>query len=214
MITDLQRQVRTLVARLPQRLEIALAGGAALIVSGIVNRVTEDLDFFLPHPRPVGGALGGLEEEMAAAGLQVDRLRGTETFARLRVESDADITYVDLATDARLMPAVHTPDGPVLAESDLAADKTLVLTGRAETRDYVDFHALAHRFDLDELCTLAEAKDGGFRAAQLGAALSFIVERHRDGFDLDDAAYRELRSFALSTARTLQLCDQRDPYGL
>ena len=103
---------------------------------------------------------------MAAVGLQVDRLRCTKTFARLRVESDADITYVDLATDARLMPAVHTPDGPVLAESDLAADKTLALTGRAETRDYVDFHALAHRFDLDELCTLAEAKDGGFRAAQ------------------------------------------------
>ena len=65
----------------------------------------------------------GLEE----AGLRVTRLRASDTYARLLVESDTDATYVDLATDYRLMPALETAEGLILAGRELAADKTLAL---------------------------------------------------------------------------------------
>ena len=182
---------------------MALAGGAALIVTGVVRRGTEDLDFFAAHPEPVAPILDALETELAAVGLRVTRLRASDTYARLLIESHTDATHIDLATDYRLMPALQTPEGPILADRELAADKTLALTGRAEPRDYIDFRALAQRFSLTELCNLAASKDGGFTPSLLAAALDYIDEHDRPLFDVDDEAYAELVAFAKSTARHL-----------
>ena len=102
------------------------------------------------------------------------------------------------------MPALQTAQGAVLSERELATDKTLALAGRAEARDYIDFQALAQRFTLDELCTLAASKDTGFKPSHLAEALNFIDERDRSTFNLDDDAYQQLRSFAKSTAHQLQ----------
>ena len=204
MLTELQHRVRGIVAGLPGGAAAALAGGAALIVTGVVRRGTEDLDFFAPHPEPIGPILDALEVGLSAAGLGVTRLRSTETYARLLIESDSDSTYVDLAADFRLMPALQTADGAILADQELAADKTLALVGRAEPRDYIDFQALAQRFSLDELCDLAAAKDGGFGPSLLADALNYIEEYNRHVFDLDDDDYRALVAFAKSTASQLQ----------
>lgn len=193
-----------MVAGLPQGAAVALAGGAALIVTGIVRRGTEDLDFFAAHPEPVAPVVDALEAELRTAGLRVTRLQASDTFARLLVESETDATRVDLATDFRLMPALQTGDGAILSDRELAADKTLALAGRAEPRDYIDFRALAQRFSLNELCELAAAKDDGFTPALLGDALAYIDEYNRHVFDLDDDAYHELVEFAKSAARHLR----------
>ena len=196
MLTDLQRRVRDIVARLPEGGAVALAGGAALIVTGVVQRGTEDLDSFAAHPEPVGSVLEGLETALAAAGLRVTRLQASETHARLLVESDTDTTRVDLATDFQLMPALQTAEGAILADRELAANKTLALFGRAVVRDYIDFRALARRFSLSELCKLAASKDGGFTPSLLADALDYIEERDRETFNLDDETYDELVAFA------------------
>ena len=204
MLTDLQRRVRDIVARLPEGGAVALAGGAALIVTGVVQRGTEDLDFFAAHPEPVGPVLEALETALAAAGLRVVRLQASETHARLLVESDTDTTRVDLATDFQLMPALQTAEGAILTDRELAANKTLALFGRAVVRDYIDFRALARRFSLSELCELAASKDGGFTPSLLADALDYIEERDRDTFNLDDETYDELVAFAKSTAAQLR----------
>ncbi len=213
-LSPLQRRIRGVIARLPQVGDLALAGGAALIVGGVAERATNDLDFFAPVTDRVAESLGVVEGALAAEGLEVRRLRYTTTYARLEVRSDTETTYVDLANDFRLMPALPTPEGNVLSLGELAADKTLALTARAEARDYIDLHALARHFTLKEMCDLAAAKDQGFRPAQLATALAFFDERPRSGFDLDDTAYQGLRSFALGAARELQQKDRSDPYGL
>ena len=215
MLTDLQRRVRGIIAGLPEGAAVALAGGSALIVTGVVRRGTDDLDFFAAHPQPVAPMLDALEAGLKEAGLRVTRLRTADTYARLLIESDSDATYIDLATDYRLMPALQTAEGPVLADRELAANKTLLFS-RAEARDYIDFQALAQRFSLAELCDLAASKDGGFTPSLLAEALDFIDERDRDTFDLDDAAYEELVAFAKSTARELQELERErdDPGGL
>ncbi len=53
VLTDLQRRVRRIISDLPESGAFALAGGGALIASGIVQRPTKDLDFFAPHPNDV-----------------------------------------------------------------------------------------------------------------------------------------------------------------
>ena len=216
VLTDLQRRVRGIIATLPEGAAVALAGGSALIVTGVVRRGTDDLDFFAAHPQPVAPMLDALATGLEEAGLRVTRLRAADTYARLLIESDSEATYVDLATDYQLMPALQTPDGLILADRELAANKTLALFSRAEARDYIDFHALAQRFSLAELCDLAASKDGGFTPSLLAEALDFINERDRDTFDLDDDAYDELIAFAESTARELQELERErdDPGGL
>jgi hypothetical protein len=204
VLTDLQRRVRAIVTGLPEGAAVALAGGSALIVTEVVRRGTGDLDFFTAHPQPVTSILDALETRLEEAGLRVTRLRAADTYARLLVESDDEATYVDLATDYQLMPALQTAEGPVLADRELAANKTLALFSRAEARDYVDFQALAQRFTLTELCDLASSKDGGFTPSLLAEALDYIDERDRDTFDLDDDTYDDLVTFSKSAASELQ----------
>ena len=75
MLTDLQRQIQAIVASLPEGAAVALAGGAALIATGVVRRGTDDLDFFTAHPEPVTPMLDAFEAALAAAGLRATRLQ-------------------------------------------------------------------------------------------------------------------------------------------
>lgn len=46
MLTRLQERIRRTLSHLPEGGDLALAGGAALIVWGVVSPPTQDLDFF------------------------------------------------------------------------------------------------------------------------------------------------------------------------
>ena len=174
MLTDLQREVRRILAGLAECDEFALAGGAAIIVSGIADRPTNDLDFFASYPKTVEALLHAAQAALENEGLAVTRLAEGTTFARLSVTSTKDTTHVDLASDARMLPAGETEEGFVLAEAELAADKVLALASRLESRDYIDFQGLLDRFDIDRLCELAGDKDGGFTPDQLADALGYF----------------------------------------
>ncbi|MGH8936373.1 MAG: nucleotidyl transferase AbiEii/AbiGii toxin family protein [Acidimicrobiia bacterium] len=103
--------------------------------------------------------------------MEVERVQVAEGFARLVVFSDGKGTTVDLAWDARLLPPERTPEGPILAEEELAADKMLALFGRAAARDFVDVWVLASRYGLERLCRLAAEKDPGFDRLMLAEML-------------------------------------------
>ncbi len=203
MLTDLQQRIRRIVARLPESGSFALAGGGALIVSGVVERFTGDLDFFAPYPHSVDDLLESAHIAFEANGLQVTRLLSGPTFARLRIDSDTDSTYVDLATDYRLMPALPTDDGAVLAADELAADKVLALAGRAAARDYLDFQALAARYSIDELCELAVSKDPGFTPEHLAGALDSFDRIEPSDFNISTDAYQALLASIVSASRHL-----------
>lgn len=53
MLTPLQRDIASIVGGLPEAKQFALAGGAALIARGDVDRLTRDLDFFGPSTTEV-----------------------------------------------------------------------------------------------------------------------------------------------------------------
>lgn len=174
MLTDLQRRILRILAELGESDDFALAGGAAIIISGIADRPTNDLDFFTEHPKTVEALLDAAQTALEDAGLEVTRLAEASTFARLRVGGPDEVTYVDLASDARMLPVRSTDTGFMLAEAELAADKVLALSGRGESRDFIDFRGLLTRFDIGQLCQLAGEKDPGFAPEQLVAALEYF----------------------------------------
>jgi hypothetical protein len=193
MLTSLQERIAQLVAGLPEAEQFALAGGAGLIVHRVIDRQTNDLDFFTPEADAIGRLLPRLEAALAAAGLQVTREQSLDTFARLSVSDGRSATVVDLARDYRMLPPVPTPVGMVAAEEELAADKLLALAGRAEPRDYLDVSRLVERHGLDSLCRLASQKDPGFDRRALAAMLLYFPRLPRQDFDVDDGAYAALR---------------------
>lgn len=193
MLTPLQRQIREIVASIPDTEDLALAGGGALIVHGIVDRETRDLDFFSNSPEEVDRLLPSVEKALRDDSLVVERLRVADGFAQLSVTSGSDQTTVDLAWDPRLLPPTTTPEGPVLAEEEVAAGKVLALFGRAEARDFVDVSALVSRYGLEHLCQLAAEKDPGFDLAILAEMMSRIDRLPRNEFGIDDAEYERLR---------------------
>ena len=204
MLTDLQRRVRQIISDLPESGAFALAGGGALIASGVVQRPTNDLDFFAPHPNDVTRLYEAARAALKAEGLRVTPWRVETTFARLQIESGAESTAIDLATDYRLLPTVTTSEGPMLATAELAADKVLALEARAEARDYVDFQSLAERFSIKELCELAGKKDLGFRPPLLLRALAQFDEIEPEEFEAYTKNYPKLRAFISATHAQLE----------
>ena len=67
-LTALQRRIRRIVGELPPGTGLALAGGGALIVSGVIDRPTTAPDFFAPYPQRVDNVVDLVQSAMYADG--------------------------------------------------------------------------------------------------------------------------------------------------
>lgn len=193
VLTALQERVALIVSALAEAEGFALAGGAALVVRGVIDRSTRDLDFFGPSADGVDRLVAAVERQLVASGMEVARLRAGRGFVRLRVVDGADVTEVDVAVDARIRPAELGPLGPTLSLEELAADKLLALFDRAQARDFIDVDALVGRLGLQRLCDLAAEKDAGFSADRLREALGTFDRFSPDDLGIDEPARQRLR---------------------
>ena len=193
MLSDLQLRVARIIAGLIEAEDFALAGGAALIVRGDVERATRDLDFFGTSPDAVDRLVPAAESALQQAGFRVDRLIDSPGFTRLVVADQLERTEVDLASDARLFPTEAGPGFDLLSSEELAADKVLAVFGRAEARDYVDLMSIEPRYGLARLFELAREKDSGFSPVVFSEMLDRFARLRRDEFPIDDDRFEELR---------------------
>ena len=115
MLSELQLRVARIIAGLTEAEDFALAGGAALIVRGDVERATRDLDFFGTSSDAVDRLVPAAELALQEAGFQVDRLIDSPGFARFVVADQLERTEVDLASDARLFPTETGPGFELLS---------------------------------------------------------------------------------------------------
>lgn len=90
MLTALQERILRIVADLPEAGGFALAGGAALIVHGIVERPTKDLDFFSTDGEDVARILPALDAALVNDRLRVSMDRRQSGFARITVDDGAE----------------------------------------------------------------------------------------------------------------------------
>lgn len=194
MLSRLQEQIARIIASLDEAEGFALAGGAAMISRGDVERSTRDLDFFGLSAEDVARLAPAVERRLREAGLAVRTLRSSPGFVRLIVEGEDEKTEVDLAADARLFPAERGDLAPTLRGEELAVDKILAVFGRAEARDFVDLLAVADRYGLDRLFDLATEKDQGFEPDVFAEMLARFGRLRRDEFPIDDAGYQKLKA--------------------
>ncbi|MEX2627444.1 MAG: nucleotidyl transferase AbiEii/AbiGii toxin family protein [Ilumatobacteraceae bacterium] len=181
-LTDFQVEVTQLFFSLPASTGFLLAGGGALLASGLTTRPTQDLDFFGgPTHADIGAARDQFEAAVAQRGWRCERVQDSETFVRLRLSGD-DQVIVDLAIDVPAgRPLAITIAGPTFDPEELAGRKVAALFGRAEARDFADVYALAQRFDRSVLIERAAEIDLGFDRRVLAEMMRTI-----DRFDDDE----------------------------
>jgi hypothetical protein len=192
-LSDIQVRLTEVVRSVPGADELVLAGGAALVVLGIGDRETNDLDWFADRADVVEALAPRFVQACDAAGLRVTQLISEMGFHRFEVSDGQQATIVDLAWDARMRPAQPSPYGPVLDRDELAADKMLALFGRAAPRDFVDVFRLREHYSRDGLSALAAEKDQGFHAQVFAEMLTRITSYERQDLPVDDATYRRMR---------------------
>ncbi|MCY4621335.1 MAG: nucleotidyl transferase AbiEii/AbiGii toxin family protein [bacterium] len=151
MLTALQERTWRIIAALPEADGFALAGGSALILTGVVQRETSDIDVFGAYPRSAIPFAEAAQRVLTSEGLNPTVERWGDGFVRMRVTDGADTTYVDIAIDARRHPTVADPTGQVLNIRELAADKMLALVGRVAPRYYIDMWAITQRHHISDV---------------------------------------------------------------
>ena len=171
-LTPLQRRVWRIATGLPEAETVALAGSGGLIVRGVVDRHSRDVDLFATNWSEVNRLVPALADALADQGFTVEVLRDRFGFAVMQVEGMGESTGVDIGIQMRLLPTQQTPAGTLLALDDLAAGKFMALFDRAAERDYIDVAALTERYTFAELCGLTEARQPRFDRSQLADQLS------------------------------------------
>lgn len=179
-LTEFQAEVARLFFSLPASEGFLLAGGGALLASGLTTRPTEDLDFFGENGRAnVAAARDQFEAAVAERGWSCVRVQDSETFARLQTIGK-DRLLVDIAIDvAGGHPSVVSIVGPTFEPEELAGRKLAALFGRAEARDFADVYVLAQRFGRAVLLERAAEGDLGFELGVL-AEMMRTLDRFTD----------------------------------
>ena len=213
MLTPLQVRIAGIVSGLPEARGFALAVAGGLLVRGLIDRPTRDLDYFtVPGEEEALGALrDALERPLDSAGLDHSRQRDLSTFVRVDVSDGDDRCEIDLAIDYRALPAEPSSYGPTLAVKELAANKVLALFDRAEARDFLDLVELNRHFELQPLLDLASEKDTGFDTAGFLEALSSFHRLTPADFGVAEAEYERLRATVASWQGVLGGNQGREP---
>jgi hypothetical protein len=115
VLTDLQQRIALAVSEVVESEGFALAGGAALISQGLVDRRTRDLDFFAVDATSVNRVAPEVESALRSKGMSVIRRVDAPGFIRLEVSEGSETCEVDFGSDARLRPVIETPLGRMIA---------------------------------------------------------------------------------------------------
>jgi hypothetical protein len=207
LLTPLQVKATQLFFSLPQSNGFAVAGGAALIVQGLIQRQTRDVDLFLidaAAASTIASAAASFETAISERGWSHQRVIDQNDFVRLLIADGQENLVLDLGRDS---PAEEPVDatylGPTLSLRDLAARKTLALVGRAEPRDFADVYDLARRYGRDQLLDWAATDDPGFDTQIFADMLASIDRLSDKDLPVQASHISELRAYIRDWATEL-----------
>ena len=173
-----------------------LAGGGALLASGLTSRPTQDLDFFGEKGRV---NVGEMSEQFLKAvevrGWECDVLQSDAFFVRLQVKGTGEV-LVDIAIDvAAQYPSQFSILGPTFNHEELAGRKLLALFDRAEARDFADVFVLAQRFSKELLIVRASEIEISLEFDVLAQMMRSIVRFSDSDLPIDESLLKDLRFF-------------------
>jgi hypothetical protein len=214
-LTDFQRGVLSAIAI--NRSETShFAGGMVLNAAPDSARFSKDFDFFHDGVEALAAASERDVATLRAAGYEVipDQSYGTwdtpTSFRRAKVRRNGDGMTLDWAHDTawRFFPIVEDPVlGWRLHLFDMAVNKALALSGRTETRDYVDILELARRYSLEAIVWAACGKDEGFSPLFLLKMMRRFAKTERG--ELDKIKARHLDPIEMKM-EWIEMCDQAE----
>jgi Nucleotidyl transferase AbiEii toxin, Type IV TA system len=207
-ILDLHGKIAAIALAVAARHGFALGGGNALLVHGIVNRLTEDVDLFTDQEDGVAHAADSVEAALCSAGFTAERQDKTGGLADifegmgeqmaewLLTTADNQQTKLQMAYIERHNPPVQRAVGPVLDLEDVVGSKVCALAGRVATRDYIDTAAAMRHFTVEQLIGYARRLDPGLTDrdfADAGRRLDDLDDGLFSRYGLGPADVAELR---------------------
>lgn len=206
MVDAFHLQVARVALQVADRFGFVLGGGLALILHGIVDRPTEDIDVFGQEDSSVAKAAQAVTAALQADGITVDQ-----------VDTDSDVVdgldylmaeliayrpgpsggqvRLSLGHLQRTMAPVVLDIGRVMAVDDLIAWKVAALANRAEVRDFIDVAAFLADRSPGALVRLAKIVDPGLFDEDVAAA----------GRRLDETPDRAFVAYGLDSGQVLSL---------
>ncbi len=192
------------------------AGGLVLHAARQSARFSNDFDFFHDSADALVKSSERDVSMLRTAGYEVipDEKHGPwesqTSFRRAVVRRGADEVVLDWAHDApwRFFPVIHDPVlGWRLHLFDMAVNKALALSGRTETRDYVDILELGNTYPLEAIIWAACGKDEGFSPLFLLTMMRRFARTERG--ELDKIKARHLDPVQMKM-RWIEMCDQAE----
>lgn len=195
-LTEFQAEVARLFFSLPASDGFLLAGGGALLASGLTTRLTEDLDFFGQRGRSnVAAARSQLEAAVAERGWMAVCIQDSESFVRLHLYGPDEL-LIDIAID---VPPGHPPVvsivGPTFNPEELAGRKLAALFDRAEARDFADIFVLSRRFSRELLLKRAAEIDLGLDLGVLASMMRTLDRFTDDELPIEAGDVAPMRAF-------------------
>jgi Nucleotidyl transferase AbiEii toxin, Type IV TA system len=207
-ISGLHREVAVIALRAAAPYGFALGGGNALIVHGITERPTQDVDVFSDKAGGVAAAADAVEGALRDAGFGTERLDKTAGLADvfygmgdglaewIVTAPSGEQMLLQTAYFDRARRPVIMDVGPVLDLEDVVGGKVCALASRAEPRDYLDTAAAMQRYSIEQMIGFARRLDPGLTDRDFGDA-GQRLDRWGDGvfapFGLSRPDVTELR---------------------
>jgi hypothetical protein len=207
-VSDLQRQVATIALKVAAEHGFVLGGGNALILHGIVDRYTADVDLVTDCTKGVKAAAGAVEDALRAAGFEVERQdrdsRLNEVFYGFEdgliewtvAGPDDQQTVLQIAHFDRNRNPVPMDVGPVLDPLDAIASKVRAFVTRAEERDAIDVAAALETYTVSQLIDLARQLEPGLEDedfADAGRRLDRLSDKVFARYELGPEDVAQLR---------------------
>ncbi|MFM2199878.1 MAG: hypothetical protein RLZZ505_3310 [Verrucomicrobiota bacterium] len=214
-LTDFQREVLAVIVANRSE-ESHFAGGLVLNVTPESPRFSKDFDFFHDAVEALAAASERDTALLRAAGYEVipdvsyGKWDTMSSFRRADVQRGADTVTLDWAHDTawRFFPIVHDPVlGWRLHLFDMAVNKALALSGRTETRDYVDILELGRLFSLEAIVWAACGKDEGFSPLFLLKMMRRFAKTERG--ELDKIKARHLDPIEMKM-EWIEMCEKAE----
>jgi hypothetical protein len=204
-VSDFQREVATIALKVAAEHGFVLGGGNALILHGIVDRYTADVDLVTDRTKGVKAAAGAVADALRAAGFEAERQRRDgglgEVFYGFEdglvewtvTAPDGQQTVLQIAHFDRNRSPVAMDVGPVLNPLDAIASKVRAFVTRAEERDAIDVAAALETYTVGQLIALARQLEPGLEDEDFtdaGRRLDRLSDKvfARYGLGLEDVA--------------------------
>lgn len=203
-LTEFQVDIAKIFFALPESSGFLLAGGAALIVHGLVERPTQDLDFFTSqHGGNIIAAAEAFEDAARQRNWVTHRVRESASFIRISIIGRENLA-IDFAIDsAPERSPVISIIGPTFEPEELAGRKLVALFDRAEARDFTDVYILAQRYGKEKLLRRAKEIDQGFDKKILAEMFQILNRFSDDELPVKSSQLLNLRNFFANWANEL-----------